>query len=281
MSQDSSNVLEININPEVIKNKKLMIATPMYGGNCSAAYAVSLFTLASLAYDFSVSIKYEVIWNDALISRARNNLVDIFLKSDCEYFMFIDSDIQFNQYDIFYMLQLMVEDKDKEIIVGTYPKKSINWEQITIAKNKNLIKTISDYEKYSGKYVVNFNNANNSTQVEFDLLEPIEILDAGTGFMMIKRQVFEKFAAAYPEQIYTNHDNKEKKIAYFDCKIDPDDNVYLSEDYMFTRWTKKIGIKTWLLPWVLLSHYGTYAFNGNFLSHSALTYELNTQKEKE
>jgi hypothetical protein len=281
MSQDSSNVLEININPEVIKNKKLMIATPMYGGNCTAIYCLSAIELISIAKEHSVGLGFQFTWNDALVTRARNNLVDTFLKSDFEYLMFIDGDIKFNSHDVMYMLQVMVEQDDKKIIVGTYPKKRINWRNISIANKNKLIKTEKDYEEYSGDYVVNFSNNKDDIYKEFNLLEPVEILDGGTGFMMIKREVFEKFAEAYPEQTYIDHDTKEKMVAYFDCKIDPDDDTYLSEDYMFTRWVKKIGIKTWLLPWVKLNHLGTYLFGGSFLSQSALIYELNTQKEKE
>ena len=274
------NFIELSIDSEKFKDKKLMIASPMYGGNCTVSYCLSLVNLFSLAQQYPVTIRVESAWNEALISRARNDLVDIFLKSEYDYFMFIDSDIGFNAYDVLYMLQVMAEQDDKKIIVGTYPKKKINWNAITLANKNNLIKEKEDYEKYSGEYVVNFTNETTNNSVNFNLAEPAEITDGGTGFMMIKREVFEKFAAAYPEQTYTDHNNKEKKVAYFDCKIDPDDNVYLSEDYMFTRWTKKIGIKTWLLPWVQLSHQGTYTFNGSFLSYSSLLYNELKKKGK-
>jgi hypothetical protein len=281
MIKNKEQVVEIRINRDVIKDKKLMIATPMYGGNCAAVYLLSLVNLIGLAQENFVNIRVETVWNDALVSRARNDLVDKFLKSDYDYFMFIDGDIQFNPHDILYMLQIMVEQEDKEILVGTYPKKLINWEKITTAKNNNLIKNNFDYEKYSGKYVVNFKDATDKSFIEFNLFEPVEILDGGTGFMMIKRDVFEKFKKSYPEQIHSDHNDTNKKItAYFDCKIDPIDNVYLSEDYMFTRWTKKIGIKTWLLPWIKLSHQGTYVFNGDFYSFSTLLYDTEIKTKK-
>jgi len=37
---------------------------------------------------------------------------------------------------------------------------------------------------------------------------------------------------------------------------------YLSEDYMFCQFTRKIGISTWLCPWMKLGHVGSYVFNG-------------------
>jgi hypothetical protein len=278
MSQDLSNSIEIKINGDIIKDRKLFIATPMYGGNCTVSYLFSLIQLVNLAKEYSITLRIESIWNDALVTRARNDLVDKFLKSDYEYFMFIDSDISFNAYDILYMLQLMVEEKNKEILVATYPKKTINWEQINSAVKNNCILDEFDYEKYSGTYVLNFDK--NKKLFKFDLLKPLEILDAGTGFMMIKRNVFKKFKKAYPEQTYADHDTREKRVAYFDCKIDPDDGIYLSEDYMFTRWANKIGIKTWLLPWVHLSHQGTYNFNGSYAAEASLFYKTKIEKKK-
>ena len=52
-------------------------------------------------------------------------------------------------------------------------------------------------------------------------------------------------------------------MAYFDCPIDSDSRMYLSEDYMFCQWSRKIGLKVWLCPWMKLQHMGTYIFSGS------------------
>jgi hypothetical protein len=96
------------------------------------------------------------------------------------------------------------------------------------------------------------------------------VLEAGTGFMMIRRKTFEKFAAAYPQQMYkpdhvrTEHfDGTREIMAFFDTPICPDTKRYLSEDYMFCQWSRKAGMKVWLCPWMKLQHVGSYVFGGS------------------
>jgi hypothetical protein len=280
MSQNSPDEIKITIDPNILSGQKLIIATPMYGGNCSSLYLISLLDLLTTSHNMNFYPELSIVWNDSLVTRARNTLVNNFLKTDYDYLMFIDGDIQFQPFQVLYMLQTMIKNKDIEILTGTYPKKSVNWEKIHLANQQGLIKNKEDYEKYSGNYVVNFNSNFDDKVIEFNFQDPVEIVDAGTGFMMIKREVFAKFKEAYPEQEFTDHDTREKIVAYFDCKIDPEANIYLSEDYMFTRWASRIGIKTWLLPWIELGHQGTYTFKGKFTDYAALNYLMLQKEEK-
>jgi hypothetical protein len=91
---------------------------------------------------------------------------------------------------------------------------------------------------------------------------------------MIHREVFEKYAKAYPEQNSINPDTRESLFYYFDCKIDDKTKIYLSEDYYFCQNAGKIGYKTWVLPWVHLSHHGTYTYSGSFAESSILKYKI-------
>jgi len=47
---------------------------------------------------------------------------------------------------------------------------------------------------------------------------------------------------------------------------------YLSEDYMFCQWARKIGFTTWLCPWMEVNHVGTYVFNGTLRDLGQLEY---------
>ena len=69
--------------------------------------------------------------------------------------------------------------------------------------------------------------------------------------------------------------------AFFDTVIDSEafagkgsggSDRYLSEDYMFCQFTRKIGIKTFLCPWMKLGHIGSYVFNGTLPSLANLDY---------
>ena len=107
---------------------------------------------------------------------------------------------------------------------------------------------------------------------EIPLGEPVEVLEAGTGFMMIRRNTFEKFQEAYPQQMYkpdhvrTEHfDGTREIMAFFDTPICEDTKRYLSEDYMFCQWTRKAGMKVWFCPWMQLQHVGMYVFGGSLV----------------
>ena len=101
--------------------------------------------------------------------------------------------------------------------------------------------------------------------------EPVEVLEGGTGFMCIQRHVFLKYAEEYkeiasylPDHNRSEHFDGTREItAFFDTIIDPQSKRYLSEDYMFCQWSRKIGFKVWMCPWMQLQHIGSYVFSGN------------------
>ena len=96
-----------------------------------------------------------------------------------------------------------------------------------------------------------------------------------------KHGSFDKFKEAYPELNYkpdhigqANFDGSRYIHAFFDTVIDKDSNRYLSEDYMFCQWSRKIGIKIWLCPWMKTTHVGTYGFQGDLPAVAALSGNL-------
>tara|TARA_R110000772_G_scaffold146282_3_gene256419 strand:+ start:779 stop:1666 length:888 start_codon:yes stop_codon:yes gene_type:complete len=262
----SGNV-EINITADDLRKRKIMIATPMYGGQCCGIYTKSSTDLATLAKGYGVDCRFYYLFNESLITRARNYLVDEFMRSDCTHLMFIDSDIGFDPQDVLALAAIAEPGTDKEIVCGAYPKKAIAWEKIKKAVDKGFAdQDPSVLERYVGDYV--FNPADGSGQMKLN--EPAEVLEGGTGFMMIQRSAFEKYAEAYPEFSYKpdhvrteSFDGSREIMAYFDCVIDPDSKRYLSEDYMFCQWARKAGIKVWLCPWMKLTHMGSYMFGGS------------------
>jgi len=262
----SGNV-EINITADDLRKRKIMIATPMYGGQCAGIYTKSSTDLATLAKGYGVDCRFYYLFNESLITRARNYLVDEFMRSDCTHLMFIDSDIGFDPQDVLALAAIAEPGTDKEIVCGAYPKKAIAWEKIKKAVDKGFAdQDPSVLERYVGDYV--FNPADGSGQMKLN--EPAEVLEGGTGFMMIQRSAFEKYAEAYPEFSYKpdhvrteSFDGSREIMAYFDCVIDPDSKRYLSEDYMFCQWARKAGIKVWLCPWMKLTHMGSYMFGGS------------------
>jgi hypothetical protein len=105
----------------------------------------------------------------------------------------------------------------------------------------------------------------------------LEVLEIGTGFMMVKREVFDSMAKEYPQIHYkpdhvgqANFDGTRYIHAFFDTVIDTKESItgggsdrYLSEDYMFCQMWRKMGGKIWLCPWMRTAHIGTYHFLGD------------------
>ena len=202
-----------------------------------------------------------------MITRARNYCVDEFMRSSATHLMFIDSDIGFNPQDVIALLAMQSEESDYDVIGGPYPKKCISWEKIKQAVDKGMAdEDPNRLEKYVGDYVFN----PKTTSREIPLNQPVEVLEIGTGFMMIRRKTIEEYHRAFPHQWYkpdhvrTEHfDGTREIMAVFDCIIDPDSKRYLSEDYMFCYNVQKMGMKVWFCPWMQLQHVGSYIFGGS------------------
>lgn len=229
---------------------KLIIATPCYGGMLTIQYFASMLRLGWMAQERKLPLQVMPAGNESLITRARNVLVHQFLKeTDATHLMFIDADIGFKPDDVFAMLQT-----NHDVVAGAYPKKGIEWERVREA----AIRQEKDLAPFGGDLAVNFIGP--TATVERDC---IEVLDAPTGFMMIKREVILKLIEAYPETLYqSDHPQtyEEPIHALFDCIIDQ--HRYLSEDYTFCRRWQKIGGKVHLYVPAELTHTGTFTFTG-------------------
>jgi hypothetical protein len=271
--------MEIKVDIEKLKKNKLFIATPMYGGMAHGLYVKSCLDLQATFAKYGVETKFSFLFNESLITRARNYLVDEFLRSDYTHMLFIDSDIHYSPQDIIALMAL-----DKDVIGGPYPKKSINWGNVAQAARNNPDMEPRDLENLVGEYVFNVVKGTQSFQVS----EPLEVMEIGTGHMLIKREVFEKMAKEYPTIQYkpdhvgqANFDGSRYIHAYFDTVIDTKDSItgggserYLSEDYMFCQMWRKMGGKIFLCPWMRTQHIGTYAFTGNMPAVAQYTGKL-------
>jgi hypothetical protein len=260
--------MQIQVNIEELRKNKLFVATPMYGGMSHGLYVKSCLDLQTVMMRYGIEVKFSFLFNESLITRARNYLVDEFLRTDFTHMLFIDSDIHFDPNDIVALMAL-----DKDVVGGPYPKKSINWANVAETARKNPDLNPKELENLVGEYVF---NVVKGTQ-QFQVSEPLEVMEIGTGHMMIKREVFDKMAAEYPTIRYkpdhvgqAHFDGSRYIHAYFDTVIDTTDSIvgggserYLSEDYMFCQMWRKMGGQIFLCPWMKTQHIGTYAFTGN------------------
>lgn len=247
------------VEPIKEKNPEIFVATPMYGGLCNGQYTSGLLSSVSVFSRYGIGMQYSYMMNESLITRARNSLARDFLTTDCTHLMFIDADIGFNPNDIPPMVHA-----NKDIICGIYPKKEINWGLVAQAVRNG----VPDHElhKYTGAFVVNL--VGDSVEATGNLYAPLEIANGGTGFMLIKREVFEGLIGKVPtynNDMYLAVDKERKPEVineFFDTSIPEDTKRLLSEDYHFCRIARENGFRVWAAPWAKLSHCGSYIFNG-------------------
>ena len=262
----SMNTKQITLNLDEVRQNKFFIATPCYGGQLTEPYFRSVVKLMTFFNAHKIPLAFGTIANESLVTRARNVLLAYFLNSDYTHLLFIDADIEFKTDDV---LKLFAHNKD--VVVGAYPKKGVNWMHIKEAILNDPAKqhTTQQIGALGSDYALNFkflSRESKTVAVENGL---IQLHDAGTGFMMIKREAIMKLIKAYPEMKYNNDvqmggtDLGDNFFALFDTMIDPKDRRYLSEDYTFCRRWQEIGGEIWLDPSISLNHYGSFCFQGN------------------
>lgn len=142
--------LEIKIDRNELMKRKVMVGTPMYGGQCAGMYTRSIADLAVLFNQWGVGLQLYFLFNESLITRARNYVADEFMRSDCTHLMFIDSDIGFDPRDVMAMLAMAGDDTEYDVLCGPYPKKSLAYD--TRVLTEDGYRKLGDLvrEKYNG-----------------------------------------------------------------------------------------------------------------------------------
>ncbi|MGI9411567.1 MAG: hypothetical protein ACR2OV_15920 [Hyphomicrobiaceae bacterium] len=209
-----------------------LICTPMYGGQCTAAYFQSCLNLKDGLRDAGVPHDWHVITNESLIPRARNEHARAFLESEYEALLFIDADIEFTEEDVAKLWNM-----DQDVAVGCYPMKKPGapyaaWRQGKLVELETL-------ESMHGPFQVDY---------------------AGTGFMLIRRNVFERLRDEQEETGFLEYETKDGKTAWNFFPIEVRNECLLSEDYCFCQNWTDLGGSIWMDPSVRLKHHGSYAY---------------------
>ena len=206
---------------------------PCYGGQLTESTFMSYIKWANTARQLGLDWTVETMTNESLISRARNTLVAKFLHTkESTHLMFIDADIGWEPWHLLVML-----DAQKDVIGGLYPMKSLPI-----------------------KWCVNGIPGQPEPGPDQHL---IEVSKTGTGFMLIKRDVFEKLDAHPATKPFKNDIGLDPALdpymkTYFDTAVR--EGRYYSEDWTFCENWRDIGGQVWVDKRVLLRHTGTYTF---------------------
>ena len=222
---------QIQVNVDYLRQTRVHICMPCYGGMLTESTFMSFIKWSNTCRQLGIDWTMETMTNESLISRARNTLVAKFLNNpQSTHLMFIDADIGWEPWHLLVLL-----NADKDVIGGLYPMKTM-----------------------PVKWVVNgFDGA----EQEGDLQE---VSKTGTGFMLIKRHVFEKLNRHPAVKQFKNDIGLPPELdphmkTYFDTAVR--ENRYYSEDWTFCENWRDFGGKVWVDKRVLLRHTGTYVFD--------------------
>ena len=223
----------IQVNIDYLKTTRVHICMPCYGGQLTESTFMSFIKWANVARQLGIDWTVETMTNESLISRARNTLTAKFLHTkESTHLMFIDADIGWEPWHLLVML-----NAQKDVIGGLYPMKSlpIKW----------CVNGIPDAEQNDPSGL-------------------IEVTKTGTGFLLIKRDVFDKLNAHPAVKSFTNDIGLDPALniymkTYFDTAVR--ENRYYSEDWTFCENWRDIGGQVFVDKRVLLKHTGTYVFD--------------------
>jgi hypothetical protein len=127
--------------------------------------------------------------------------------------------------------------------------------------------TPSDIPRLGGSFVMNLPDEQLGKPVTIDLMKPMPMKHVGTGMLMVKRDVFEKFMKVYPDRWYEpKHDpdaRPGRTFDFFKCGVNPETREYDSEDYWFIHDCKAMGYQALLCPWIKTTHLGSTTFYGD------------------
>ena len=223
----------IQVNIDYLKTTRVHLCMPCYGGQLTESTFMSFIKWANVARQLGIDWTVETMTNESLISRARNTLTAKFLHTkESTHLMFIDADIGWEPWHLLVML-----NAQKDVIGGLYPMKSlpIKW----------CVNGIPDADQNDPSGL-------------------IEVTKTGTGFLLIKRDVFDKLNAHPAVKSFTNDIGLDPVLniymkTYFDTAVR--ENRYYSEDWTFCENWRDIGGQVWVDKRVLLKHTGTYVFD--------------------
>lgn len=234
----------------------LVVGTPCYGRQVTDLYAASLLKLQLACLKRDVNLRVHMLGSDALITRARQDIVARFLEDEtATHLLFIDADIGFEPEQVFRLL-----DFDADVTAAIYPIKNLDWQKIAACIQSGR----APLKSAALSYLIQFAHPE-KIEVRKGF---VQVSYAGTGFFMLKRSVLLAMAARYPELRYTaehkpNDTHSAWRYALFNCLIDQATGTYLSEDFSFCRRWTDMGGEIWIDVQSRLTHVGAIGFEGD------------------
>lgn len=193
----------------------------------------SLLSTFTLCQKVGVPCQLVMPFGNAVIQWARDEVVDLFLKTDANRLFWIDSDMEWDPQDFMRMVAL---SQRREVICATYPVKT---EPPTFVVHHEAGKVLE--------------------ADEFGLLE---IKGVGLGFTVMRREVVERLVAQAP-MLYDEMSGRNIAEVFKVGAVDSNGRrSRRGEDMAFFDDIRGLGVKVLLDPQVDLGHIGVKKYTG-------------------
>ena len=245
---------------EEISPHEIFLASPVHS-DVSMHYTQALLEFQQACFVEKIKVSFHLL-KSSLVTQGRNLCVAGFLNTKATHLLFIDSDIYFQAKSIFAMLKA-----NKDVIGVPYPLKTLMWDKAFRKMQEGKIKTPDDIRRALHTYPMKVPNSKN-INVDNGVME---VTDAPTGCMLIKRSVIEKMVEAYPEKkilqktvIKSEYIDKPNMWNFFDTLHDPVEKTFLGEDFAFCQLWTELGGKCHAYINDSIVHVGEHQYQGRF-----------------
>ena len=218
---------------------KILIATPMAGWSVGGCHHASMWPLMRAAKDGSTH-EFDIISPRLMVGvdlvRARSRCVRMFLESNADSLLFVDSDVECN----ITALRGMIAE-DVELIGAAYPK-----------KRRDEYGPCKEFALHTG---------NQSCPISGHKAS----IDAiGMGFVLIKRPLLERMVADYDAELGADDDGYRTTMLFMlSFGMNGPKRVLWPEDYSFCQRVRNYT-RVWLYtgPGAPLGHEGHHLYQG-------------------
>ncbi|QCP54441.1 hypothetical protein FAZ95_36625 [Trinickia violacea] len=238
---------------------RIFVASPIYNDQCFGSYTNSLLGLQNALLQRGHEFTFEWTKNVSAIARARNMLFNRFLQDTrATHLLFVDADIAFEANDVVRMLEY-----DYELMAALYPKKVISWANVARAAREHPDLPAGSLPFVAGAFGT-FNLLPGDQEIPID--RPFPIASAGTGLMLIRRNVFTQMVDAYPDLMLRIGEGEvpyfpgvDRLPALFNEMTTVGGRI-LGEDLSFCERWRAIGGQVHGCAWFTIRHLGTYEY---------------------
>jgi hypothetical protein len=224
-----------------------------YNHTLISDHVLSMLRLVMFLRQNNIEASIVPIVFDSLVNRARNAAVAMFLSDPkATHLLFIDADIEFMPEDV-----MKLVFANKPVVGAGYAQKYIPQGKLSAIIHANpSIQNPIEISTQNSVHLVRDQKIASLMEAEY----------VTTGFLLVRREVFEQMMKEYPDRQYKNdidgymHADSTKFYDFFTVSIHPETRRFESEDYGFSRLWKKIGGKIYTITDIVLKHWGWYGY---------------------